>query len=336
MCGILFTNDPGIERDSFLKALDKIIHRGPDAPGGYESSGNNQLGHNRLKIIDIDDRSNQPFTSFNGNYDIIFNGEIYNFKELAKEYNLKLRTKSDTEILLELYIQFGPPILNELNGMFALVILNKKTSELFIARDRLGIKPLYYTKHKGFITFSSEIAPLISLYGFSEIDDIGLRQYKKLRTFFNGRTYLKNIQMFPAGHYMQYGKITKYWEFPKGEQGDPNDEEIAELLKSSVKYRCISDVEVGSYLSGGVDSTLIAALAEKVHSWTVGYPSLNEFKWGRMGAEFIGTTHREVLLKEEDFLSVATSMVQKRREPLSVPNEVLLYEMTKEVKKGIQ
>ena len=333
MCGILFTNDPEIERDSFLKALDEINHRGPDAPGGYGSSGNNQLGHNRLKIIDIDDRSNQPFTSSNGHYDIIFNGEIYNYKELAKEYNLKLRTKSDTEILLELYIQFGPSILNKLNGMFTLVILNKETSELFIARDRLGIKPLYYTNHKGFITFSSEIAPLISLYGFSEIDDIGLRQYIKLRTFFNGRTYLKNIQMFPAGHYMQDGKITKYWEFPKGEQGDPNDEEIAELLKSSVKYRCISDVEVGSYLSGGVDSTLIAALAEKVHSWTVGYPSLNEFEWGRMGAEFIGTTHREVLLKEEEFLSIATSMVQKRREPLSVPNEVLLYEMTKEVKK---
>ena len=109
-----------------------------------------------------------------GDITIIFNGEIYNFKELAKEYNLKLRTKSDTEILLELYIQFGPSILNELNGMFALVILNKETSELFIARDRLGIKPLYYTNHKGFITFSSEIAPLISLYGFSEIDEITL------------------------------------------------------------------------------------------------------------------------------------------------------------------
>lgn len=333
MCGILFTNNPEIEQGLFLKALDDMNHRGPDAPGGYGSFGNNQLGHNRLKIIDIDNRSNQPFTSSCGQYEIIFNGEIYNFKELAKVHNLKLRTKSDTEVLLELYIQFGPSILNRLNGMFALVILNKNTSELFIARDRLGIKPLYYNNYKEFISVSSEISALISLYGFSEIDDIGLRQYKKLRTFFNGRTYLKNIQMFPAGHYMLDGKITKYWELPKGKQDDPANEEIAELLKSSVEYRCISDVDVGSYLSGGVDSTLIAAMAKKVHSWTVGYPSMNEFEWGRMGAEFIGTTHRELLVQEEEFLPIAKAMVQKRKEPLSVPNEILLYEMTKEVKK---
>ena len=241
-------------------------------------------------------------------------------------------TKSDTEVLLELYILLGPKMLQELNGMFSLVIYNNQTSEIFVARDRLGIKPLYFTQKHNFITLSSEISPIIQLYNFSEIDDIGIRQYKKLRAFFNGRTYLKNIQMFPAGHFMEKNKLQKYWSLPIGEKDYPKDDDLIDLLKSSVEYRCISDVEVGSYLSGGIDSTLIASLAKKVHSWTVGFNSLNEFEWGKLGAEFIGTSHHEILFEEENFLNSAKLMIKKRKEPLSVPNEVLLYEMTKQVK----
>ena len=241
-------------------------------------------------------------------------------------------TKSDTEVLLELYILLGPKMLQELNGMFSLVIYNNQTSEIFVARDRLGIKPLYFTQKHNFITLSSEISPIIQLYNFSEIDDIGIRQYKKLRAFFNGRTYLKNIQMFPAGHVMEKNKLQKYWSLPIGEKDYPKDDDLIDLLKSSVEYRCISDVEVGSYLSGGIDSTLIASLAKKVHSWTVGFNSLNEFEWGKLGAEFIGTSHHEILFEEENFLNSAKLMIKKRKEPLSVPNEVLLYEMTKQVK----
>ena len=212
------------------------------------------------------------------------------------------------------------------------MIRRRKTSEIFVARDRLGIKPLYFTQKHNFITLSSEISPIIQLYNFSEIDDIGIRQYKKLRAFFNGRTYLKNIQMFPAGHFMEKNKLQKYWSLPIGEKDYPKDDDLIDLLKSSVEYRCISDVEVGSYLSGGIDSTLIASLAKKVHSWTVGFNSLNEFEWGKLGAEFIGTSHHEILFEEENFLNSAKLMIKKRKEPLSVPNEVLLYEMTKQVK----
>ena len=332
MCGILFTNDPNVNEKAFLDALHIMKHRGPDAPGGYVSYKDNQLGHNRLKIIDLNNRSNQPLKSKNKKYDIIFNGEIYNYDELARKYKLEMITKSDTEVLLELYILLGPPMLQELNGMFSLVIDNNQTSEIFVARDRLGIKPLYFTQKYNFITLSSEISPIIQLYNFSEIDDIGIRQYKKLRAFFNGRTYLKNIQMFPAGHFMEKNKLQKYWSLPIGEKVYPKDDDLIDLLKSSVEYRCISDVEVGSYLSGGIDSTLIASLAKKVHSWTVGFNSLNEFEWGKLGAEFIGTSHHEILFEEENFLNSAKLMIKKRKEPLSVPNEVLLYEMTKQVK----
>ena len=332
MCGILFTNDPNVNKKAFLDALHTMKHRGPDAPGGYVSYKYNQLGHNRLKIIDLNNRSNQPLKSKNKKYDIIFNGEIYNYDELAKKYKLEMITKSDTEVLLELYILLGPKMLQELNGMFSLVIYNNQTSEIFVARDRLGIKPLYFTQKHNFITLSSEISPIIQLYNFSEIDDIGIRQYKKLRAFFNGRTYLKNIQMFPAGHFMEKNKLQKYWSLPIGEKDYPKDDDLIDLIKSSVEYRCISDVEVGSYLSGGIDSTLIASLAKKVHSWTVGFNSLNEFEWGKLGAEFIGTSHHEILFEEENFLNSAKLMIKKRKEPLSVPNEVLLYEMTKQVK----
>ena len=332
MCGILFTNDPNVSKKAFLDALHTMKHRGPDAPGGYVSYKDNQLGHNRLKIIDLNNRSNQPLKSKNKKYDIIFNGEIYNYDELAKKYKLEMITKSDTEVLLELYILLGPKMLQELNGMFSLVIYNNQTSEIFVARDRLGIKPLYFTQKHNFITLSSEISPIIQLYNFSEIDDIGIRQYKKLRAFFNGRTYLKNIQMFPAGHFMEKNKLQKYWSLPIGKKDYPKDDDLIDLLKSSVEYRCISDVEVGSYLSGGIDSTLIASLAKKVHSWTVGFNSLNEFEWGKLGAEFIGTSHHEILFEEENFLNSAKLMIKKRKEPLSVPNEVLLYEMTKQVK----
>ena len=113
--------------------------------------------------------------------------------------------------------------------------------------------------------------------------------------------------MFPAGHFMEKGKLQRYWSLPFGQQEEPEDDEIIDLLQSSVKYRCISDVEVGSYLSGGIDSTLIASLAKKVHSWTVGFNSLNEFEWGKLGADFIGTSHHEVLVDEENFISFKKS-----------------------------
>ena len=332
MCGILFTNDPNIKKKSFVSALYEMEHRGPDSTGGYVSYENNKLGHNRLKIIDLNNRSNQPLKSQNSEYDIIFNGEIYNYAELAKKYNLDMITKSDTEVLLELYVLLGSKMLQELNGMFSFVIYNNQTSEIFAARDRLGIKPLYYTKQRNYITLSSEISPIIKLYNFSEIDDIGIRQYKKLRAFFNGRTYLKNVQMFPAGYFMEKSKVQRYWCLPIGQKDQPEDDELVDLLNSSVKYRCISDVEVGSYLSGGIDSTLITSIAKKVHSWTVGFNSLNEFEWGKLGAAFIGTSHHEVLVNEDSFISSAIAMIKKRKEPLSVPNEVLLYEMTKQVK----
>jgi len=332
MCGILLTSNPGCCKKEFHKALELLHHRGPDATG-YARFGDIQMGHKRLKILDLDDRSNQPFYSSDGRYALIFNGEVYNYRELARLHDIPQRTTSDTEVIIELYAKYGAKFLPWLNGMFAFVILDTMTKEVFVARDRLGVKPLYLHEDDSKLILASEIAPLLELTGCSQFDLIGLRQYMKLRTFFNGRTAYQRIKMFPAGCYMLSGKIHCYWQLPELPQEPPTDDELQQLIVESVQQRLVSDVPIGSYLSGGLDSTIIAALARKPHTWTVGFAEHNEFEWGRVAAERIRSEHHEVLITPEEFVTLGREMIRLRREPLSVPNEVLLYKMTREVKK---
>lgn len=331
MCGILFTNDLKTTERAFLRALELLQHRGPDATG-YVNVEGFQLGHKRLKILDLDCRSDQPFYSHDHRYVMIYNGEVYNYRELARLHNIEQRTTSDTEVVIELYARYGPRCLQWLNGMFALLILDTRTKEVFIARDRLGVKPLYLHRNGETFTVASEIAPLLELTGISKFDEIGLRQYRKLRTFFNGRTAYAGIEMFPPAHYFHEGRLHRYWRLPEGEQAPPSDEELRQLIVESVEQRLVSDVPVGSYLSGGLDSTIVAALARRPHTWTVGFSTDNEFEWGRLAAEHLRSVHHEVLITPEEFVELAREMIRKRREPLSVPNEVLLYKMTSEVK----
>lgn len=332
MCGILFTNNPGIDHKRFSNALNLMSHRGPDCSPRQQTLRNFKLGHTRLKILDLDDRSNQPFWSGDKRYVMIYNGEVYNYKELSVEYALNLQTTSDTEVIIELYSIMGPKMLNLLNGMFSIIILDTKTNEYFAARDRLGIKPLYYTEAGGYLTAASEIASVIELLDGVDLDEVGIRQYRKLRCFFNGHTLYSNINMFPAGCYMKNGKMHKYWSLPEVYQNPPDDEELKDLIKSTVSYRCISDVSVGSYLSGGLDSTIVASLASKPCTWTVGFEKTNEFEWAKMASDKFDSLHTEVRIDEAEFEDISRWMIKKRKEPLSVPNEVLLYKMTKEVK----
>ena len=165
-------------------------HGGPDAPGRVYEYENYRLGHNRLSILDITENSNQPYLSDDKRYVLIYNGEIYNYKELASQYSIHLENNSDTELLLKLSLKIGfEQALEKFNGMFAYLILDKVERKIFVARDRLGIKPLYYY-HKGeVLIFSSEISGILKLIEAPvHIDEIGLRQYKKFRTFFNGHT----------------------------------------------------------------------------------------------------------------------------------------------------
>ena len=337
MCGILFSNILRINKTSFNKALELMDHRGPDATG-YFTQNSIQMGHKRLKIQDLDSRSNQPFFSKCGNFICIFNGEIYNFNELAKTHSIKMRTTSDTEVLIELYVIYGEKMLSMLNGMFSFVILDKRDGSYFVGRDRLGIKPLYvYTSGEGVI-FSSEVAPILSLISNVELDEIGVRQYKKLRSFFNDRTLYKNVSMFPAAHFFYSNKsfysnkCKKYWEINFSCDNEIDDEEVESLLISSINYRNLSDVSVGTYLSGGLDSTIITSLASQTDSWTVGFHDNNEYKYARMAAEYSSTKHHEINVDYNQFIPTLENIIKRRMEPLSVPNEVLLYLMTRKVK----
>jgi asparagine synthase (glutamine-hydrolysing) len=332
MCGILFTDRPDIAREDFAAALELMRHRGPDAAGGFARHGGTQLGHNRLSIVDLNARSNQPFYSRDGRHVIIFNGEIYNYWELARGHGIELRTSSDTELLLELFRRHGEKMLPWLYGMFAFVILDLQTGDRFVARDRLGVKPLYTHEGPAGLIAASELAAIVRLLPAVNVDEFALRQYRKMRGFFNGRTIYREIRMFPAGHYSRNGRLHAYWKLPDGGKTPPSDEELDELVRSAVDYRCLADVPVGSYLSGGLDSSIVAALSNRTHTWVVGLAEENEFSWARMVADQLGTVHHAVTVEPEQFLDSARWMIAARREPLAVPNEVLLYEMTRAVK----
>ncbi|MDG1545057.1 MAG: asparagine synthase (glutamine-hydrolyzing) [Candidatus Poseidoniia archaeon] len=328
MCGILGIF--GFEFDKTVESLHLQNHRGPDNTGIWEENGV-FLGHKRLSILDLNIRSNQPFQL--GNEIIIFNGEIYNYRELAKQHDLDLITTSDTEVVLLMYQKYKEKCLDYFNGMFSFIIFNVVNKKYFVARDRLGIKPLYWHHSSKFKDiFSSEVSSIKNLIP-TTIDPFSIRQYKKLRMCVNNDTFFKEINMFPAAHYMYSGdEPRRYWDIDLDEKEAPTDVELFELLSSSVSYRAIADVNVGSYLSGGLDSTIITALLKPENSWTVGFKELNEFKWAQLASDRYQTEHEALVIDEKLFWETMEFMVRKRGEPLSVPNEVLIYLMTKRVK----
>ncbi len=334
MCGILFTTNNNISEISFRNSLELLNHRGPDATG-YLKYKNNLFGHKRLKILDIDDRSNQPFYSKDERYIIIFNGEIYNYLELAKRFNIKMITNCDTELIVELFALIGSKCVTLLEGMFSFLIYDTLVNDFFIARDHLGVKPLYISEMNGTVIISSEISPILNLTNTFSIDPIGIRQYIKLRTFFNNRTIYKEISFFPAGYFYENSKLIKYWDLPVDNNiNEPSDSDLRNMVIESINKRLISDVPVGSFLSGGIDSSIIASLSKKPDTWTIGFEDNNEFSYAQIVANKIGSNHHEVIIDKKEFIDLAKHMIHIRKEPLSVPNEVLIYKMSNEAKKS--
>ncbi len=328
MCGILFYKGSKLKINELKSSLDLMNHRGPDF-SAIKKIDDVFLGHKRLSIIDLDKRSNQPFEI--GSYNIIFNGEIYNYKEIIASEKFILKTSSDTEVLLRLYMKYKEKCLDKLNGMFSFVIYNAETKDYFIARDRLGIKPLYIYEKGEEVLVSSEIAPILSLRK-SELDEFAIRQYKKLRMTVNNYTLYKDIKFFPSAHYRINKYNFRYWDLDIIQKENPDEEELKDLIHNSIFIRQRADVEFGAYLSGGLDSSILAAVSKPKHSWTIGFDILNEFKWSKIVSEKIGTNHHAITFINEKFKEITKWMVEKRKETLCVPNEVLLYSMTKQVK----
>lgn len=355
MCGItgVYSISNILDLENRVEAMNNsIIHRGPDAGQVYVYK-NIGLGHRRLSIIDTRESANQPMHTKSSVWHIVFNGEIYNFNEIKEELNYAFTTNSDTEVILAAVVEKGVDwFLERANGMFAIALYNSQTEELYLIRDRLGIKPLYYYKDRDKIVFSSEIkAILASGLVKAEFNESAVDEYLGNRYIRAPYTFFKNIYQIHSGSYLKIDNFLnldeiKFWSLPKEFNTEVNFDEdnltklFEKELVKSIKYRLISDVPLGTYLSGGVDSSLITAVTSKLkkgelNTYTIGFSELNEFEYSKVIADQYDTSHHEILMKKEDYVNNWERLISFKDAPLGVPNEIPLAVMSKKLKKKI-
>ena len=362
MCGIngfISENTSSEKRNSVVQKMnDCLAHRGPDNAGIW-SDNKISLGHRRLSIIDLSDESNQPFVSNDARYIIVYNGELYNYKELKLELQRSaqgttdspyfFKTGSDTEVVLAAFIRYGNKCLDLFNGMFAFAIYDTKEQKLFIARDRIGVKPLYYYYgEEGFI-FSSEVRPILhsGIRSFKLNREV-LGEYTMYQTVFSPNTLIKGIKMLEAGHYIecraQKVEISKHYETSKAVLNSTplsykeTCSKVNELLTLSVQRRLVADVPFGAFLSGGIDSSIVVGLmskvsSEKVQTFNVSFDesAFSESVYARQIAKKFNTAHHEIKLKPQEFLNQLPQALHAMDHPSGDgPNTYIVSKATKE------
>ncbi|WP_339751682.1 asparagine synthase (glutamine-hydrolyzing) [uncultured Winogradskyella sp.] len=346
MCGIYLTNIP-FEEKVIKEKLDSISFRGPDFMG-IDKIKNLTFGHLRLSILDLDSRSNQPM--IHENLTIVFNGEIYNYKAIKKElleldYNFK--TESDTEVLLIGYKHWGTAILDKINGMFAFSIYDATTNKLFSARDRLGVKPLYYYWNNKDLEICSQIRPLLK---DKKINKEAISIFLDCMFIPSPYTIAEDIHKLPPGNYMELDFNTNelivkdYWNLKDVKVKDISYEEakkeLHDLLIDAVEIRLQSDVPIGSFLSGGIDSALVSSIAAKVsptqiNTFSIGFddPKYDESKIAEQYAEIIDSKHITTICSPEDILKLIPTLTKVYDEPFadsSALPSLLLNKITKQ------
>lgn len=348
MCGIagIIHNQFNIDTYKLMgQMLDAIKHRGPDGQGIMMLENEDHVfGHVRLSIIDLSDYASQPFESNDGCYAIVYNGELYNYRELRKQLADKghlFRSQSDTEVVLESYREWGVKCLEKFDGMFAFAIWDGVNRTFFIARDRYGIKPLYYADIDGAFVFASEQKAILKHPHLrKKIDPVAIKEYFTFQNILSNRTFFENIKMLPAGSYMMgrgeelnENAVKRYWDYDfTSIQTDRNLEDYAEelqvLFRQSVKRQLVSDVEIGSYLSGGMDSGSITAVASrekrKLKTFTCGFDlhsasgiemAYDERSKSELMSYKFGTEHYEIVLKAGDMENCMRELVWAIEEP---------------------
>ena len=342
IAGIFHLNQEPVSPVILKKMTDAIAHRGPDGEGIFIDHYLG-LGHRRLAIIDLSPAGHQPMITKDGRFILTFNGEIYNYNELRIELEAngyQFHSRTDTEVLLYAYAQWGEKCLKRLNGMFAFAIWDQNKQELFLARDRYGIKPLYYTLTGYKFLFGSEVKAILANPSYqTEIDLEGLLEYFTFQNFFTDKTLFKNIQLLPSGNYLRLSLKDKkliqrqYWNYHFAEPVKVKDkqeyvEELDRLFLQAVSRQLISDVELGAYLSGGMDSGSITAIAAQqlpyLKSFTCGF-DLNsasgiEVSYDeRESAEYMSylfkTEHYEMVLKAGDMERIMPRLAYHLEEP---------------------
>lgn len=340
MCGIAgftkFFSKPDDPSGLVRSMTDALRHRGPDGEGIY-SDAVIELGHRRLSIIDLEN-GRQPMHSEDGRYHIVFNGEIYNYLELRKSLesqSCRFVTNSDTEVLLRQFIMHGPAGLADINGMFAFAVWDSSDKSLFIARDRIGIKPLHYTVLKGELIFASEIKSLLKYPGISrELDLLSVSKYFSYGYIPAPHTIYREVHKLEPGHYLRFRGgdvlLQKYWDIPIQDRPPSgyNVEEcagrFADLLKDAIRKQMRSDVAIGVFLSGGIDSSLITAMAASMQSgrlqtFSIGFEeaSYDESRFAREVAERFGTEHHHDVLTSGRARELIPSVMGQLDEPFA-------------------
>jgi asparagine synthase (glutamine-hydrolysing) len=356
MCGIAGIIRPSHRsKEALDEMLERIIHRGPDDSGTFIDS-DIAMGMRRLSIIDVAG-GKQPISSEDGSLIIVFNGEIYNFKEL-RERLLKNRhvfkTDTDTEVILHLYEDSGENVVKELRGMFAFIIYDMKKGKIFVARDFFGIKPLYYLKKDdGIIAIASEIKSLLTLPEYKkEVNEEAVFQYLSYQYNPLKETFFKNIYRIPPSTYLIIDAKTrkyeekKYWNYAFHQDEEMSKEtgtkELSDILVDSVQHHLISDVPLGAFLSGGIDSALIVGAIRKVHqtgelkTFTIGSKEINEFAEAREQSDTLKTTHTEILLDPDEYFASLKKIAWHFDEPVADPSAVALYFLAREASKHVK
>ncbi len=347
MCGIsgIFYSDNRSVEMPVLKAMaDSIAHRGPDSEG-FLVDQNIGFAHRRLSIIDLSKDADQPMSADNDNYSIIYNGELYNFQAIKKQLTALgyiFNTHSDTEVIIKSYIEWGAECVNHFNGMFAFAIWDRKSQTIFLARDRYGVKPLYFMNVGNTFIFSSEQKAILEHPDVKkEIDLEVLPEYFSFQNIFTSKTFFKDIHIFPPGNYAFVSrgngcadlKMSQYWDYSFQEPQTQNSEqeyieELDRLLVQAVQRQSVSDVELGCYLSGGMDSGSITAIAANslpyIKTFTCGFDlhSAAGLEMGfdeRVASEYMSylfkTEHYEMVLKAGDMERCMQKLVWHMEDP---------------------
>jgi len=330
MCGICGFNFS--EKNLITKMISTLNHRGPD-DSGYFVDDHISLGHTRLAIIDLTEKGRQPIHNESESIWIVFNGEIYNYKEMKNRLEMRghdFYTETDTEVIIHAYEEYGIECLNKFNGQFSFCIYDKNKKLLFLARDRFGIKPLYYFLKENLFIFASEIKSILKHEFQRIINRLALREYFTFRYTLAPNTILNDIYKLEPSHYILFNiktnqfDIQKYYslEVIKNKSYSPKQVgvELFKLINNSVKLRMIADVPVCSFLSGGIDSSIITGLASKyndnIHTFSVGFETSNEFKYAKIVSEFYNTNHHELLITNDDLLNNIDKMIYHMDEPI--------------------
>ncbi len=361
MCGINGFISKSFSSEQKIQIVQKmnmrLAHRGPDNDSVW-SNELISLGHRRLSIIDLSTESNQPFVSNDKRYIIVYNGELYNYKDLKLELQRSahgsettpyfFKTNSDTEVILAAYIRWGSGCLQYFNGMYAFAIFDTELNKLFIARDRVGVKPLYYYYGDEGFVFSSEVRPIIhsTIKTFS-INRNVLAEYVMYQTVFAPNTIVKGLKMLMPGHYLEYSDskatITQYYDINKISSASTNlnytqiCNKVNELLTHSIQQRLVADVPFGAFLSGGIDSSAVVGLmskvsSEKIQTFTINFDEseFSESKYAQLIAKKFNTEHHEIVLTPSDFLKQLPEALDAIDHPTGDgPNTYIVSKATK-------